>query len=246
VQCAVLAGGLGTRLGERTSSIPKVMVPVSGEPFVYHQLVLLVAQGFTSVVLCIGHLGDQVRGFVGDGSRWDIEVKYADEGENLRGTGGALRLAADDGLLDERFAVLYGDSYLPIDVTPVWTAALESPRPALMTVCPIVDAVERPNAIYEDGLVVLYRKGEPTSRMHHVDYGLSVLERSVVTELVDENEPVDLADVFHTLSTRGLLAGFEVTERFYEIGSPTGLDDLERFFGDRRRAQPFGPLRMPE
>lgn len=222
------------------------MVPVSGEPFVQHQLTLLVAQGFTSVVLCIGHLGSQVRDFVGDGSRWGIGVEYADEGEDLRGTGGALRLAADDGLLDERFAVVYGDSYLPIDVTPVWTAALESPRPALMTVCPIADAVERPNVIYEDGLVVLYQKGAPTSRMHHLDYGLSVLERSIVTELAGGSEPVDLADVFHTLSTRGLLAGFEVTEHFYEIGSPTGLVNLVRFLEDPRRAQPFGPLRMPE
>jgi NDP-sugar pyrophosphorylase family protein len=242
----VLAGGLGTRLGERTSAIPKAMVPVSGEPFVQHQLALLVAQGFTSVVLCIGHLGNLVREFVGDGSRWGIGVEYADEGEDLRGTGGALRLAADEGLLDERFAVVYGDSYLPIDVAPVWTAALESRRPALMTVCPIADALENPNAIYEDGLVVLYRKGEPTSRMHHLDYGLSVLERGVVTDLVEGNEPVDLADVFHTLSMRGVLAGFEVTEHFYEIGSPAGLVNLERFFGDPRRAQPFSPLRMPE
>jgi NDP-sugar pyrophosphorylase family protein len=246
VQCVVLAGGFGTRLGKRTMSVPKVMVPVAGQPFVQRQLALLAAQGFTRVVLCIGHLGKQVRDFVGDGSRWGIGVEYADEGEDLRGTGGALRIASEAGLLDERFAVLYGDSYLPIDIAPVWAAALERRRPALMTVCPTSDALEVPNAIYENGSVVLYRKGEPTSAMHHIDYGLSVLARSVISDYVEHGVSVDLADVFHTLSTQALLAGFEVTERFYEIGSPTGLIDLEQYLADPFRTQLFTHLKMPE
>jgi NDP-sugar pyrophosphorylase family protein len=226
-------------------SMPKAMVSVAGEPFVQRQLALLAAQGFTDVILCIGHLGTQVRDFVGDGSRWGIAVEFSDEGENLRGTGGALRLASDAGLLDKWFAVVYGDSYLPIDIAHVWVAALESQRPALMTVCPTPDESEPPNAIYEDGSVVLYRKGQPTSRMHHLDYGLSVLAQSVITDHMEPGVPVDLADVFNELSTRGLLAGFEVTERFYEIGSPTGLIDLENHLTDPSRKRLFNPFKMP-
>ena len=94
--------------------------------------------------------------------------------------------------------------------------------------------------------MVLYQKGRPTNGMRHVDYGLSVLRQSVIADYVEDDVSVDLADVLNQLSTSGLLAGFEVTERFYEIGSPTGLVDLERYFGDPRRAQPFSPLRMPE
>src|SRR5260370_1414690 len=134
MQCVVLAGGLGTRLGARTRDVPKGMVRVAGEPFVQRQLALLADQGFSRVILGIGHLGSQVRDFVGDGGRFGLVVEYADEGEELRGTGGALRLAFDAGLLENRFAVLYGDSYLPIDVTPVWEAATRDSRPALMTV----------------------------------------------------------------------------------------------------------------
>src|SRR5260370_40089666 len=124
MQCVVLAGGLGTRLGARTRDVPKGMVRVAGEPFVQRQLALLADQGFSRVVLCIGHLGSQIRDFVGDGSRWGLEVDYADEGEELQGTGGALRLAFDAGLLDDRFAVLYGASYLPIDIAPVVDGAV--------------------------------------------------------------------------------------------------------------------------
>jgi NDP-sugar pyrophosphorylase family protein len=245
VQCVVLAGGLGTRLGKRTLSVPKVLVPVAGEPFAQRQLALLAAQGFSRIVLCIGHLGQQVRNFVSDGSRWGIGVEYADEGENLRGTGGALRIALNAGLLDDRFAVVYGDSYLPIDVAPIWAAALESQRPALMTVCP-TDKGDVPNALYKDGSVVLYQKGRPTNGMRHVDYGLSVLRQSVIVDYVEDDVSADLADVLNQLSASGLLAGFEVTERFYEIGSPSGLVDLERFLTDPSHGRPFDPHQVPE
>jgi NDP-sugar pyrophosphorylase family protein len=208
------------------------MVPVAGQPFVQRQLALLADQGFDRVVLCIGHLGSQVRHFVGDGSRWGLVVEYADEGEDLRGTGGALRIAFDAGLLDDRFAILYGDSYLPLAVPPVWEAAVRDPRPALMTVYRDPEGLEVPNAEYQDGTVILYRKGEPTARMRHVDYGLSVLKRAVVDVYVSAGVSVDLAHVFQELSTRDLLAGFEVDERFYEIGSPAGLADLEVYLAD--------------
>ena len=223
-------------------SVPKSMVQVSGEPFVQRQLALLAAQGFDRVVLCIGHLGSQVRDFVADGSRWGISVEYADEGESLRGTGGALRIACDAGLLEDRFAVMYGDSYLPIEIAPVWKAAVDTPRPALMTVHRDPDGLEIPNTVYEDGAVLLYRKGAPVKAMRHVDYGISVLTRTVIRDFVPAHASVDLADVFHALSTRGLLAGFEVAERFYEIGSPTGLADLERYLSDPALARGFRPL----
>jgi NDP-sugar pyrophosphorylase family protein len=242
VQCALLAGGLGTRLGAQTALVPKAMVPVSGTPFVERQLALLAEQGFDHVVLCVGHLGSQVREFVGDGSRWGIVVEYADEGEELRGTGGALRLACDAGLLENRFAVLYGDSYLPIDVRPVWNAALHDSRPALLAVYRDPGKLEVPNTVFEDGAVILYRKGDPTDAMRHVDYGLSVLRRTVIRDYVPAGATVDLAEVFQTLSRRGLLAGFEVAERFYEIGSPAGLADLERYLSDPARARTVRPL----
>jgi NDP-sugar pyrophosphorylase family protein len=229
MQCVVLAGGLGTRMRPETMLVPKSMLPVHGRPFVDHQLSLLAAQGFDRAVYCIGYLGSQLRSFIGDGDRWGLNVEYADEGDDLRGTGGALRIAYDEGLLDERFAVLYGDSYLPIDVHPVWAAALADRRPALMTVYGHAGELETPNVIFERATVARYEKRNPSSEMGHVDYGLSILKQEVVDEHVPTGAVVDLADVFHVLSVRGLLAGFEISVRFYEIGSEAGLADLDAY-----------------
>ena len=226
MQCAILAGGLGERLRPITETIPKALVPVAGEPFAHHQLRLLAAGGVRDVVYCIGHHGDLIREAIGDGSRFGLAVDYVDEGRKLRGTAGALRLALDEGALDEAFAVLYGDSYLPIELAPVWRAFDEAGLPALMTVLHNEDRWDRSNARFESGRVALYEKGGAGAGF--IDYGLSVLERRIVAERVPAATVADLADLYHELSVEGSLAGYEVHERFYEVGSPAGLAELER------------------
>src|SRR5882724_3079057 len=119
MQCVILAGGLGTRMQPLTRRLPKTLLPVLGRPFAEYQLGWLADQGVRNVVYCIGFLGDQVRAFVGDGRRWRLRVDYVDEGSLLMGTGGALRLASDAGVLEPGFLVLYGDSYLPIEMAAV-------------------------------------------------------------------------------------------------------------------------------
>ena len=107
---AILAGGLATRLRPLTTGIPKSMVEVAGAPFIEHQLRLLVREGFKAIVLCTGHLGDQIESFVGNGSRFGCSVQYSKDGSTPLGTGGALLRAAP--LLGTSFMVTYGDSYL--------------------------------------------------------------------------------------------------------------------------------------
>jgi N-acetyl-alpha-D-muramate 1-phosphate uridylyltransferase len=233
MQCVILAGGLGTRMRPLTDEVPKALLPVAGAPFVEHQLALVAHQGFDRVVFCIGHHGAMLRDVVGDGARFRLDVLYADEGEHLRGTAGALRVAFDAALLDEQFAVLYGDSYLPIDVRPVWTAFEECGAPALMTVLRNDDRWDTSNAAYAEGRVTRYDKHDPDPTMRYVDYGLSLLGRDVVPARVPPGAVGDLADVFHALSLEGNLAGYEVSQRFYEAGSPTGLADLEAFLAGR-------------
>ena len=93
MQAVILAGGLGTRLRPLTEQIPKVMVPVSGKPFLSHLLDLLRSQGVRDIVLCIGYLGKQVRDFLGNGGSLGITLRYSEEKERLLGTGGALKQA---------------------------------------------------------------------------------------------------------------------------------------------------------
>lgn len=225
MRCVILAGGLGTRMRPRTENLPKSLLSVNGVPFIHHQLSLLAGEGVTEVVFCIGHLGAQVREVVGDGSRWGLRVAYVDEGSDLRGTAGALRLAVEEGAVRGRFFVLYGDSYLPIAYRPVWEAACSAADP-VMTVHRNEGRWDASNVVFEDGQVRLYEKGRTDAKkigMRHIDYGLSVLDEGVVLN----DDASDLADVLHRLSLVGRLRGYEVETRFYEIGSPAGLAELE-------------------
>jgi NDP-sugar pyrophosphorylase family protein len=230
LQVVLLAGGLGTRMRPLTETIPKALVPVLGKPFADWQLAHLAAQGVERVTCCIGYRGEMLRDHVGDGSRFGLKVSWIDEGEHLRGTGGALRLALDEGALDDAFLVLFGDSYLPIELSGVEQAWRRSAMPALMTVLRNEGRWDASNAIYANGRVVLYDKSRPEERrpeMHWIDYGLSVLTRDVVERHIATGTVADLADVMRDLSVAGRLAGFEVDQRFYEVGSPEGVRDLE-------------------
>jgi NDP-sugar pyrophosphorylase family protein len=213
-----------------TAERPKALLPVAGRPFAEHQVELLAANDVRDIVFSIAYKGQMIRDVLGDGARWDVRIRYVDEGDALRGTGGAVRLHADSGLADDAFAVLYGDSYLPVPYAPVWRAYAESDAPALMTVLENADRCDASNARLEPGGLVRYRKGEHTlGALTHIDYGLSVLATPTVLARIPGDTVVDLAETLTALGDEGLLTGYEVHERFYEIGSPSGIDDLERF-----------------
>lgn len=229
MQCLILAGGLATRMRPLTDRMPKALIPALGRPFVDHQLDWLAGHGVTDVVLSIGYRGDELRAHVGDGAAHGLKVRYVDEGSDLRGTAGAVRLAFDQGALEERFLVTYGDSFLPIDFGEVFRVFGQSGAPALMTVFHNQGRWDQSNVIFESGRVALYdkqRRGRPAADFAYIDYGLSALDRRVVADEVPAGTKADLAELFFTLSRRGELAGFEVQERFYEIGSPEGLADF--------------------
>jgi NDP-sugar pyrophosphorylase family protein len=230
---AIVAGGLATRLHPITKEIPKSLVDVAGKPFVVRQLDYLRQQGITRVVLCLGYLGEQVEAVVGDGSAFGLDVRYSWDGPHLLGTGGALKQSLQ--LLGEQFFVFYGDSYLPIDFQAVERDFLASGKPALMTVLKNGDQWDKSNVLLCDGCIAEYNKRTPRPEMAHIDYGLGVLSASVL-ENAPINEPFDLADIYHGLSLKGLLAGHEVFERFYEIGSHKGLDDTIEYFKKEDKA----------
>ncbi len=228
---AILMGGLATRLRPITLTIPKALVEVAGRPFVHRQLEYLRGQGVSRVVLLTGHLGEQIEAAVGDGSRFGVQVRYSPDGPTALGTAGALRQALP--LLGPEFFVLYGDSFLPIDYAPVQAAFQASGKAALMTVLENADRWDKSNAHFEPGagggMVCEYNKAAPRPDMRHIDYGLSVLSSRALAE-VPPGQCVDLAEVYHRLSLGGQLAGFEVTQRFYEIGSHEGLREAEHYF----------------
>jgi NDP-sugar pyrophosphorylase family protein len=226
-----------------TEHLPKSLIPVLDRPFVDWQLEWLAGQGIDKIVFSVAYRGDLIRRHVGNGRRFGLEVDYVDEGDDLRGTAGAIRLAVDSGLLDATFLVVYGDSYLALDVNAVVAAFAERNSPVLMTLYRDPGNLERPNAVFERGMVTHYEKGlvDPPPEMRFVDYGMSVWERHVIETMVPPDEVVDLATLFATLSAAGDLAGYEVSERFYEIGSRSGLGALESYLRHSELGVPGTP-----
>lgn len=233
MQVVILAGGLGTRMRALAPEIPKCLIEVAGRPFADLQLSWLSSQGASRVLYCIGHRGDQVRAFVGDGSHWNLDVRYSDEGTELRGTAGALRLAQELELLEDRFLVLYGDSYLTVSLNEVENAHERRSLPVMMTVFRNEGRWEESNAAFDGTYVTRYEKysSGPSPDLQYIDYGLSALSVEVVQNHVPVNTESDLATLFRVLSAQRKLGGFEVHDRFYEIGSPRGLQDLEHRLG---------------
>lgn len=216
-------------MAPHTDLLPKALLSVAGKPFADWQLAWLAAEGVTEVTYSIGHRGDQIRTYVGTGDRWGLEVRYVDEGHTLRGTGGALLQALEQDALREEFLVLYGDSYLRLDIRQVWRFFGSIDKSALMTVYRNDGGRERSNAQLVDGAVIRYEKGLAAApdELHYIDYGLSVFKRSTVRQWIPADAVADLADTLTALSVNGELAGYEVQERYYEIGSPEGLRELE-------------------
>jgi NDP-sugar pyrophosphorylase family protein len=221
---ALLAGGLAKRLRPLTEKIPKALVKVADEPFLAHQLRLLHAQGIRQVILCLGYLGEMIEAQFGDGAAYGMNIEYSFDGPQLLGTGGALKRALS--ALGDRFFVIYGDSYLPTNYAKVAEAFLNCGKPAMMTVFKNEHRWDASNVEFDGKEILRYDKANPDKTMQHIDYGLNIF-RSTAFANCPSDKPFELADFYPDLIIRNQLAGFEVKERFYEIGSSAGLAELD-------------------
>ena len=223
----ILAGGLATRLHPVTETIPKALVDIAGKPFIWRQLDYLRAQGVKDVLLCVGHLGETIQQYVGDGKELGLMVRYSFDGAKLLGTGGAIKKALS--FLEDDFFILYGDSYLPVNFSMVQKTYKLKKRLALMTVLKNQDQWDKSNVLFVDGQLIDYNKYAPRAAMTYIDYGLAIVSAKVF-EGYPPDTCFDLADVYKHLAMQNELSGFEVYERFYEIGSHQGLRETEEYF----------------
>lgn len=223
MQCVILAGGLGTRIRSVSGEIPKSMTEVCGRPFLTHQLELLNKNGIDELVLCVGYLSDQIEDCFKDGKEFGVNIIYSREEGELLGTGGALKNARQ--FLQDEFLLIYGDSYLDIDYRSVFDYFLRIDNPVLMTVFKNDNRWVKSNAVFSSGMVILFDKQAQVPAMKYIDYGLSVFSRDILDEIPD-GEPYNLDYMYQCLAREGRLAGYEVFQRFYEIGSPEGLEEM--------------------
>jgi N-acetyl-alpha-D-muramate 1-phosphate uridylyltransferase len=235
VQAVVLAGGLATRMRPRTLTVPKAMLEVAGRPFVDWQLERLAACGIRDVVLCVAYLAEQIQEHVQDGARFGVRVRYAREGAKLLGTAGAIRAALGDHPLEPTFLVTYGDSYLPFDYAePLRILDAHTDCDGVMSAYKNEGAWDASNtSVSGDGTSILrYEKGVKDPALDHIDYGATALRRAVI-EALPLGVPHGLDAIQHDLAARKRLRACVARERFFEIGSPEGLADLDSHLRSR-------------
>ncbi len=233
----ILAGGIASRLYPVTKTVPKAMIEIAGKPFISHQLELIKANGIKDAVVCAGYLGEEIQKYVGNGKAYGINVRFSFDGEKLLGTAGAIKKALP--LLGEDFAVMYGDSYLTADFKEIYNFFLKSRKKGLMTVFKNDGKYDKSNIVFSNSIILKYDKKNTASDMSYIDYGLSFFKKEAFNEISD-NQICDLADLCSGLVQSGQMAGYEVKERFYEIGSFEGLEETKRYLekmggGDGRK-----------
>jgi NDP-sugar pyrophosphorylase family protein len=226
----ILAGGMGTRLGEVAGSTPKSLVEVAGAPFIHHQLRLLARHGADRVVLCVGHLGELIERSAGDGGDFGLSISYSHDPPGLAGTAGAVRGALPQ--LGDSFLVLYGDTYLRIDYADFAASFLRSGLPAQMAVLRNEGRWNPSNTDFDDKLVVRHQKGDPDSAMEWIDYGLGAFRAEVFNSGAGARA-ADLAEVYSELAAESRLGGYVAERRFYEIGTPEALAETDSFLRSR-------------
>jgi len=230
MQVVILAGGKATRLGDLAKTQPKSMIEADGKPFLEHQLQSLRNAGVANVVLCIGHMGEQIKRYFGNGERFGVDIEYSVETVPM-GTAGALKHARP--LLRDVFFVMYGDSFLFVDFARILNHFETSNKLALMTVYRNHDRYDGSNTVVESDLVKLYSKKERTQGMTYIDYGVNLFRKEVL-DMIPADEFHSLEDLFPRLIDSGQLLAYEIAERFYEIGSTQGLQEFRQFVESRR------------
>ena len=226
----ILCGGLASRLGDLTRATPKSLVEVKGRPFIDWQLEQLKKQGIVEIILCVGHLQDQIISHVGDGKKYGLEISYSSDKDLQLGTGGALKGAMEQ--VSNDFIVTYGDSFLPTNFQKISEFYFANNRAPLVAVCKQQYSWEKPNVRWLNDRKIIYDKFDEKTSMDYIDYGISILNKNLLSEYT-VNIPFDLANLFNELSVSGNLFGININDPYFEVGSVKGINSFNSFLEKR-------------
>lgn len=221
----LLAGGMATRLYPVTLKIPKSLIDINGKPYIRHQIDLIKSKGIKNIVLCLGNLSGPIEEYLGNGSSDSINIQYSYDGETLLGTGGAIRKALP--FLSDPFMVMYGDSYLNIEYIDIMDYFNNFSKLGLMVVLKNENKWDKSNIIFKEGKIVKYDKVDDVE-FDYIDYGFSILRKNALTPYLNKDK-FDLKDIFKDLISKDEMLGYEVYNRFYEIGSFQGIEETKNY-----------------
>lgn len=225
-QVVILAGGLATRLGNLAKKIPKSLININGTPFIIHQLNYLKSQGFKDIHLCLGHKKEQIIDLLKQNNNLGINLSFSYDGKYPLGTGGALLNALS--YLDNNFFLQYGDTFLPINYTDVSDFFNQNINYNILTVFKNENEHDKSNIILDKNEIIKYDKELNENNMRYIDYGLSILKKVSLNDY-DSNGFIDLSSIYQSLIKKKVMISFEVFQRFYEIGKPSGIEETKKY-----------------
>tara|TARA_B100001057_G_scaffold469929_1_gene530731 strand:+ start:107 stop:814 length:708 start_codon:yes stop_codon:yes gene_type:complete len=226
----ILAGGKGKRIKKFTKKKPKPMVEFLGKPFIEYQIELLKKQQFKRIIISVGHYGKQIIKFFKKKNFSDLNISFSIDGKKPLGTGGALKKIFKNH--KGNFIVMYGDSYLPIDLKKIQEKFIESKKDVLLTIYRNKNKYDKSN-IKIKNKKIYYNKHHPDIEMNYIDYGLSIIKGKLLKNYYKQKN-FDLSDLFNKLCIEQKIAYTIVKKRFYEIGSYKGIEEFKKYIKEKK------------
>ena len=223
MQAIVLAGGRGERLRPYTDDRPKPMVEVNGRPLIAYELGWLKKNGVTEIILSCGYRWEVLQACLGDGARWDLDIRYAVETEKLGRGGGirfAMRLLSPDG---DPVIVFNGDNVIDIDLAPVLAQHVRTGALATDILVPLVSSK---GIVEVDAQGRITRFLEKPELPHWINAGVYVFEREMENLLPLKGDHEDTT--FPELAAQGRLYAYKTRELWCTVDTAKDLSELDR------------------
>lgn len=212
----ILAGGEGIKLRPLTYEIPKPLIPVLGKPLVEYTIEHLKKAGIRNIIFAIGHLGDKIKEYFGDGSSYGVRISYSEERKRL-GTAGALRNAAS--LLHGSFILIHGDILTKINIFDLLEFHKQQNVTATMALTTNPEIETHGNVRLEGAKILEFlekpKKGNNLSLL--INSGIYVLEPSIFSYIPKKGISFLEEDIFPILADKGQLAGFSFSGSWFDI-----------------------------
>ena len=244
MKAVVMAGGRGTRMAPLTHDVPKPMLPLVGKPILEREIKMLAREGFCDIILVIGHLGEAIKEYFGDGAAFGVHITYCEEQEPL-GTAGALALLKE-ALANDDFLLLNGDLLFDVDlsrflayhrekggVATILTHPSTHPHDSVLVAC---DENQRVTAF-------LAPNGARVGVRNRTNAGLHFFSPAILARF-EKVQKTDLdRDVLAPLAAEGELFAYHSPEYVKDVGTPHRFAEGER---DLRAGLVKGSLRSPQ
>lgn len=224
-QAVIMAGGKGTRLRPVTNNLPKAMVPANDKPFLEHLLIMLKKRGVTDIVLCVSYLGEQIKSYFGDGTKFGLNIVYSYDGEELLGTGGALKKT--ESLLNNSFFFINGDVYYDLDYRKIAEEFEKNPTLGLMVVYHNRDKITQNNVIVQKGKLLRYDRDRIDPKLNEVDGSVYVFKKEILDMLPEGKSALEI-ETFQKLIDSNQFRVYMPENRYYTNGTPEKLKLFEK------------------